>query len=287
MPVSYEQLMQLTFPEVTQCYTARDTMLYALSLGVGGDPAAPHQLNLVYEKNLQALPTMSVVLAHPGFWPRDRNTGLDYTRIVHGAQQLVMHRTLAVAGTVTGRSRIRDIIDKGAGRGALVYFARELRDSDSGELICTMEQTLFCRGDGGMGGSGNAPPALTAIPDRAPDAVSRHVLLPQSALLYRLNGDMNPLHADPEIAREAGFDRPILQGLATYGIAGLALVDTVCGGDPARLRELSARFTAPVYPGETLLTEIWQQEHGVSLRTSVPARNIVALDNGSARLAAR
>lgn len=286
MTTHYEKLMELDFPELHDSYSERDTMFYALSLGVGRDPTAPEQLRQVYEKNLRALPTMCVTLAHPGFWPRDLDTGLDYTRIVHGAQRLRMHRMLPTSGQVIGRSRIRDVIDKGEGRGALVYFERELCDADSGESLCAMEQTLFCRGDGGLGGSGNTPVPFHPIPDREPDFEISHELLPQSALLYRLNGDMNPLHADPEIARKAGFDRPILQGLATYGIAGLALIGTLCEDDPARLLELEVRFTAPVYPGETLVTQIWHERGSMaSARVSVPARNVVAIDNGRAVLA--
>lgn len=285
MTTSYQQLMQLQFPEVHQNYTERDTMFYALSLGVGTDPTAPDQLKLVYEKNLQALPTQSVVLAHPGFWPRDLDTGLDFTRIVHGGQRLSMQHALPNAGKLIGRSRIRDVIDKGEGKGALVYFERQLSDADSGELLCTMEQTLFCRGDGGMGGSGNEPAAAHPVPERTPDFTLSHQSSPQSALLYRLNGDMNLLHADPDIAKKAGFDRPILQGLATYGIAGLALVSSCCDGEPERLRELEVRFTTPVYPGEILQTEIWLDGDIAAVRVSVPARGAIAIDNGRAKLA--
>lgn len=284
MTARFKELMELQFPEVKDIYTERDTMLYALSLGVGSDPCDANQLKLVYEKGLRALPTMCVTLAHPGFWPRDMNTGLDFTRIVHGGQRLSMHRPLPTAGKVTGRSRIRDIIDKGEGKGALIFFERVLRDATSGEKLCTMEQTLFCRGDGGMGGSGQQPPAVKSIPGRRADYAVEKTLLPQTALLYRLNGDMNPLHADPAIALKAGFDRPILQGLATYGVAGLAAVESLCDGEPGRLRSLDVRFTAPVYPGETLLSEIWQDEEQTQaiVRVSVPARGAVAIDNGVA-----
>jgi acyl dehydratase len=285
MTADYKQLMQMQFPDVHQAYTERDSMLYALSLGVGGDPIDAEQLKLVYEKDLHALPTMCVVLAHPGFWPRDLNTGLDYTRIVHGGQRLTMHRSLPPAGEVIGRSRIREIIDKGAGKGALVYFERTLSDASNGDTLCTLEQTLFCRGDGGMGGSGQQPPAPHPVPERSPDFSVNHQLLPQSALLYRLNGDMNPLHADPDIAAKAGFDRPILQGLATYGIAGLALINSLCGGVPERLLGLDVRFTAPVYPGETLLSQIWREGGTAAIRVSVPARGVVAIDGGKATLA--
>ena len=282
MATTYERLMQLHIPDIRARYTVRDTMLYALSLGAGVDPLAPEQLALVYERNLRALPTMAVVLAHPGFWARDLDSGLDWVKIVHGGQRLTMQRPLPAAGDLIGRSRIVDVIDKGPGKGALVLFERRLADAGTGEVYCTMLQTLFCRGDGGIGGSAQPLPEPHRIPDWAPAITVDHALLPQTALLYRLNGDMNPLHADPEVAHRAGFERPILHGLATYGVAGLALVHTLCEGDPTRLLDLSVRFTAPVYPGETLRTEIWPDAQGASLRVSVSARGIVAIDNGRA-----
>ncbi|MDG1904380.1 MAG: MaoC/PaaZ C-terminal domain-containing protein [Arenicella sp.] len=285
MTTTYDNLMQLDFPDVHDTYSERDTMFYALSLGVGNDPVDPNQLRQVYEKNLCPLPTMCVTLAHPGFWPKELNTGLDHGRIVHGGQQLRLHKEMPSCGEVIGRSKIRDVIDKGEGRGALVYFRRELYLAESNELLCSMEQTLFCRGDGGMGGSGNSINPSQSIPSRKPDYEIDHELLPQSALLYRLNGDMNLLHADPDIARKAGFDRPIMQGLATYGVAGLALIETLCENKPAALKGLNVRFTAPVYPGESLCTQIWQLDGGAAaFRVSVPKRNVVAIDNGRADL---
>lgn len=285
MSTTYKKLLELTFPEVRERYSERNTMLYALSLGVGNNPVAPEQLRLVYEENLCALPTLCVTLAHPGFWPKELNSGLDFTRIVHGEQRLQMHQTLPCEGEVIGRSRIRDVIDKGEGRGALVYFERTLLDAATMKPLCTMEQTLFCRGDGGMGGSGHTPPPVHEIPDRHPDVEISHELAPQSALLYRLNGDMNPLHANPEIATRAGFERPILQGLATYGVAGLAAISALGDDQPARLAGLNARFTAPVYPGETLLTQIWRQgETEAALRVIVAKRGVVAIDNGKVTL---
>jgi acyl dehydratase len=286
MGASYESLMQLEFPEVHDSYSERDTIFYALSLGIGNEPTSPEQLRMVYERDLCALPTMAVTMAHPGFWVRDMDTGLDFTRIVHGAQSLKVHQVLPTSGEVIGRSRIRDVIDKGEGKGALIYFERVICDAQTDAPLCSMEQTIFCRGDGGMGGSGNTPAPAHPIPDRAPDLEITHELLPQSALLYRLNGDMNPLHADPEIAKKAGFDRPILQGLATYGTAGLAIISGLCKGDPSGMRGLEARFTAPVYPGETLLTKIWRHDDGVaSARVTVPGRDVIAIDNCKAMLA--
>lgn len=286
MATTFQDLLKLEIPDIHSSYSARDTMFYALSLGAGADPLDAADLELVFEKNLQALPTMAVVLAHPGFWPRERDSGLDWVKIVHGGQRVTLHKPLPVAGKLVGRAAVRDVIDKGEGKGALVYFERKLFAADTDELLVTMEQTLFCRGDGGMGGSGNTAPAVPVIPARPADISVEQTLLPQMALVYRLNGDMNPLHADPDVARKAGFERPILQGLATMGVAGLALVKTVCSGDPARITDMSVRFTAPCYPGETLCTQIWPETGGAAFRVTVPARGVTVIDNGWVALGA-
>ena len=161
-------------------------------------------------------------------------------------------------GTVVGRSRIVDVIDKGAGKGALIYSERRIVDRASGRLLATINQTTFCRADGGFGGEKREAPAPHVLPERAPDLSCDLATRPEMALIYRLSGDVNPLHAEPAFAREAGYPRPILHGLATFGVAGHALLKTVCGYDPARLTAMAGRFSAPVYPGETIRTEIWR-----------------------------
>lgn len=284
MATTYEDLMKIEVPDVLSTYSEKDTMLYALSLGAGIDPLDACDLGLVFEKKLQAMPTMAVVLAHPGFWPREQNSGLDWVKIVHGGQRVQLHKSLPVAGNVIARSRVRDVVDKGEGKGVLVFFERNLFDAETDELLVSMEQTLFCRGDGGMGGSGNQPAAPFATPERPADISVEQEVSPQMALLYRLNGDMNPLHADPEIAQKAGFDRPILHGLGTMGVAALALVRSVCEGDPSRLTDIDVRFTSPCFPGETLRTDIWTDAEGAVFRVSVPARDVNVIDNGRAQI---
>lgn len=286
MPANYEKVLNLHIPDSRQNYSERDVMRYALSLGLGADPTDVAQLSFVYEKNLQTLPTMGVVLAHPGFWARDLDTGIDWMKIVHAEQGLILHRPLSPAADVIGRSRIVDIVDKGEGKGALVYYERRIFDAKTDELLCTSTQTVFCRGDGGIGGPQRSAPAPHAIPDRAPDVECELPTLPQTALLYRLNGDMNPLHADPEIAKKAGFERPILHGLATFGIAGIALLKGVCDYDAARIAEIHARFTAPVFPGETLRVDLWKNGDEVSFTVTAVERNVVAINNGRALIRA-
>jgi acyl dehydratase len=285
MAIDYDKLLGLAIPDSAQHYTTRDAMLYALGLGLGSDPLDPFELAYVYEKQLRALPTLGVVLAHPGFWPRELDTGLDWVKIVHGEQGLILHRPLPPSARVIGQSRVVDVIDKGAGKGALVYYERRILDAETRAPLCTLTQTMFCRGDGGFGGPSRALPEPHAIPGRPPDAICELATLPQAALLYRLSGDLNPLHADPEVARKAGFERPILHGLATFGVAGHAILKTVCGYDPARLKSLSARFTAPVYPGERLAVSIWIDDDVVSFTVRVIERDVLAINNGRAGLA--
>jgi len=282
MAINYDKLMSLRIPEVEHTYTNKDAILYALGVGLGYDPLDRHQLEFVYEKDLKALPTFSCVLGYPGFWVRDLDTGIDSVRTVNGEQGFVLHAPLKPSGTVIGRSKILDVIDKGQGKGALVYTSRDVIDKASGQLIATVTQTTFCRADGGFGGPRREAPSPHALPERAPDIVCDLPTRPEMALIYRLSGDVNPLHAEPEFAKAAGFPRPILHGLATFGVAGHALLKSLCGYDPARLAAMAGRFSAPVYPGETIRTEIWRDGKVASFRARVLERDVVAVNNGRA-----
>lgn len=285
MSLDAERLLNLKIPESSQSYNELDAMRYALSLGLGDDALDAGTLRFVYERELRVMPSMGVVLAHPGFWPRTLDTGLDWVRIVQADQSLVMHRPLPAKAVVKGQARVVDVIDKGPGRGALVVCERLITDAASGEPLCTSTYTMFCRGDGGFGGPPRTPAAPPAIPEREPDAVCDLPTLPQTALLYRLNGDMNPLHADPDVARAAGFERPVLHGLATFGVACHAVLRSLCGYEPAQLKSMSGRFTAPVYPGETLRTRLWREAGGFRFTVEVLERHVLALNNGSGALA--
>ncbi len=280
MSLNAERLLNLRIPDSSQSYSELDAMRYAPSLGLGADPLDARQLRFVYERELRVLPSLGVVLAHPGFWPRTLETGLDWVRILHADQSLVLHRPLPGSAVVRGEARVIDVIDKGAGRGALVVCERLISDAASGELLCTSTYTMFCRGDGGFGGPPRQAPTPHPVPEREPDAICDLPTLPQTALLYRLNGDMNPLHADPEVARQAGFERPVLHGLATFGIACHALLRSLCDYEPARLKAMFGRFTAPVYPGETLRTRLWREPGGFSFTVEVIERRVVAINNG-------
>lgn len=287
--IDYEKTMAWRSGDVRQSYTAKDTILYALGLGVGANPLDPAQLKFTYEKELVALPTLAAVLASPGFWMKERSElGIDFVKLVHGEQSVVLHEPLPAAGTLVGRSRVLRIVDKGEGKGALLQVEKSLHDEKTDRLIAVTEQVLFLRGDGGFSarGGGDAPaPALPATPDTPPDLQWDWPIRTDAALLYRLSGDLNALHVDPDVATRAGFPRPILHGLATYGMAGYGLVSALCGHDPGRLASIKARLTAPVYPGETLRLQVWRlNESDLAFRASVVERGVQVLGHGCATL---
>jgi acyl dehydratase len=297
MAIGYQRLKQRAFAPVRQHYGERDTALYALSLGLGSDPLDEAALPFVYEGapgGLRALPSQAVVLGYPGFWAREPGTGIDWVKLLHGEQRMRLHRPLPAACEVVGHNRVTHLTDKGEGKGAIMVTERRL-ETAAGELLATVQQVSFLRGDGGyslLGGGqpSDAPlPALRPTPeDRAPDFTDTQPTRPEAALLYRLLGDTNPLHADPAAARKAGFERPILHGLASYGLVAHAVLRQCGDRNPARLKALDIRFAAPVYPGETLVTEIWRvdgQPQRLQLRARVAERDKLVLSHGWAELA--
>jgi acyl dehydratase len=280
MALNPEQLMAARIPEIEQRYGWRDCALYSLGIGIGLDPMDEADLPFVDESRLKVHPAMANVLGYPGFWQRDPAFGLDWTKIVHGEHAFRLHRSLPAEGHVRGVSRIVDLVDKGEGRGALVFVEREITDIATGECLATVNQTIFCRGDGGFNGPARTLPAPRPIPQRAPDDKVLAPTSPQSALIYRLSGDYNPLHSNPAAARAAGFERPILHGLATFGVTCHALMKALCGGEPAAVRAMSGRFSAPVFPGETLSVEVWREGSGATFRATVTERAAVVVNNG-------
>jgi acyl dehydratase len=284
MAFTHESLMSYQIPEVRQRLSPRDAAFYALSVGFGQDPLDPRQLDFVdAHRRLRAVPMQSVVLAHPGFWMADPKTGIDAVRVVHGEQRIAMHRPLPVEGDVIGRTRITGLVDKGPGSGALMYSQKDILTAETGELLATTRSTTFLRGDGGFGGPSGPVEPPHAIPDAPPDVLVAMPTRPEQALYYRLNGDDNPLHVNPETATQAGFKRPILHGLCTLGVIGHALLRALGEYDDARFKELAMRFSSPVYPGETIQVEIWRDG---SFRALVKEREVVVVNNGYAVFAA-
>jgi acyl dehydratase len=280
MPITYDKLMNHRIAPVRQRYTARDSIFYALSVGFGADPLDERQLDFVdHHRALRAAPSMAIVLGYPGFWLRDPATGVDAVRLVHGEQGIAWHAKLPPEGEVIGESRITGLVDKGEGKGALLYSEKTLRDAATGTLIATCTSTTFLRGDGGFGGPAGPVKPPHPMPETPPDITCDLPTRPEQALWYRLNGDDNPLHADPETARKAGFPRPILHGLCTLGVVAHALLRELGAYDPARMTSLDLRFSAPVFPGETIRTEIWRDG---SFRARVLERDAVVVNNGKA-----
>jgi acyl dehydratase len=287
--LNYDRTRQWQSEPITQNYSLRDTVLYALGIGIGTDPLDPRQLRFVYEKELVAFPTLACVLSSPGFWAKDNpQLGIDFSKVVHGEQSVVMHAALPSQGAVIGSSRVTRVVDKGAGKGAVIWVEKELLDEVGGRLA-TVEQVLFCRGDGGFSqsnGRSDAPVAASlVIPERLADRIADFQVRPDAALLYRLSGDGNPLHVDPAVASRAGFTRPILHGLGTFGMVAQLLVRDWAAYDEGHLRSVRARLSAPVFPGETLRVATWIVPTGVAFQARVVERDVVVLDNGLAILA--
>lgn len=286
MTFTYDHIMNWPFEEVEHSYSVKDSTIYALGIGLAQDPLDGRQLPYVFEEmDFQAVPTMAAVLATPGFWARDPNTGIDWKKILHGEQGIVIHKPLPPAATLRATTRVTEVLDKGDGKGALIFTERDLIDKDTGDIYATLSGTSFARGNGGFGGPSGPQPQPHALPDRAPDTSWDFTTRPESALLYRLSGDYNPLHANPAVAESAGFKAPILHGLCSLGVAGHAILRTHCDYDNTRFKALKLRFSAPVYPGETLRTEMWKDGNVISFRTKVVERDVVVLNNGRAEVA--
>jgi len=286
MAIDYQRLRNWQFDERVDHYTTRDCILYALGLGYGSDPLDEAELRYVHEDGTQALPTLLATVGAPTGWAADPATGIAWLHILHGEHRMSFHAPLATQASVRSRTRVSHVVDKGADKGALVVTQRDITDAVSGAPLASVEHVSFCRADGGFG-VGDAPPAaLPTPPSREPDHVVSLLTVPQQALLYRLNGDLNPVHALPQVARDVGFERPILHGLCTYGMAARAVL-RVCGNNGAlRLANIATRFSAPFFPGETLRVEIWRADEHVQFRAWAHERGVVVLNNGVVQLVA-
>jgi acyl dehydratase len=279
-----DKLISRTFPPLEQAYGTRDTILYALGVGVGADPLDAQELPFVYERNLRTIPSQAAVIAYPGPWLMDPALGIDFVKLLHGEQGIVFERPLKSTATVRGEYEVLGVDDKGPGKGAVISFEKRILDAEDGEIICRVRSTYFLRGDGGCGSWKQPPTVPSALPERTPDRVVDFPTMPRQALIYRLNGDYNPVHIDPEVAAKAGFAKPILHGLCTFGIACFGLVQHLCAGDPARLAEIFVRFSRPVYPGDTIRLELFEEGNSWRFRARTKERDEVVLERGLARL---
>jgi acyl dehydratase len=279
MAIDHEKLLDREVQIGPLVYDDRDILLYNLSIGMGRDPLNESELPFVVEqRELRVVPTFAAVLgshAGPRIWD---GAGIELSSIVHGEERLSILRPLPPSGTLAGTKRIVDFADKGPGKGAILTIRKQF--SLEGKPAFVSDQRIFVRGGGGFGGSDRVIEPLRGVPVRAPDFVHLSETRPDQALLYRLNGDRHMLHADPDYARMAGFERPILHGLCTYGIACRAVLESVCEYESSRIHSFDARMSAPVFPGETIRTEIWLENDEVAFRATVPAREAKVLDAG-------
>jgi len=280
-----EKVVTRQFVDIEHEYTARDTILYALGVGFGTEPLDPEHIDFLFEERLKASPTFANVLGHPGMWAREPQYAIDWKKLLHAEQRLEMFRALAPEGRVIGKTRVMGVRDLGD-RGAMVHQNKLVVDAASGETIASVTITLMLRGDGGCGDWGDAPAELAKLPESAPDSFLEVPVTEIQPLIYRLSGDYNPLHIDPEVARVAGFPRPILHGLSTKGMAGYALLRHLCDFDTARLGSMAVRFTKPVLPGDLLRFEFWGGGPGEVRFRAVAANrdNAVVLDRCTAEI---
>jgi acyl dehydratase len=282
MAIDPVRLKSLVLPEIAQHYQERDALFHALSVGFSPAADDPRELDFVYERSLKVAPSLALTLCFRSLSTMD--IGVDYRKVVHAAQALHLHSPLPPSGTIVCKTRIAEVWDLGASKGALLELDRELHDKSRGLLLATTRMSALCRGDGGFGGE--APPAREPWNAAgAADHVFTWKTLPEQAALYRLQGDMNPLHIDPNRARSVGFERPILHGLATFGGCVRAILATAMDYQPARLRSMQGRFTAPIYPGETLRVEIWRIRPGAfAFQARAVERDVLVIKEGAAAM---
>lgn len=283
MTIDIDRLMAQPIPSGHQLVTAKDAILYAISVGYAGQSEIPDDLSPLYDRIIKPVPTFANVVARPGgAWIGD--SGIDFTKVVHAEHRLIVHSEMPLDQSVEGRVRMVSVVDRGVGKGMFASFERVIVGGRDQKPIATIIHTDACRGDGGCGSAGVPPEPLTLPPERKPD-FSLDVHVPHmAAILFRLNGDPNPLHIDPAFAAAGGFPRPILHGLCTFGYAGYAISRLVSPQVRMTIKSIAARFTAPFYPDETLRTEVWMEGTQVRFRCLSVERDIVVLDAGTASL---
>jgi acyl dehydratase len=285
MPIDVSKAMGAALPPGSSSWNPDDVILYHLGIGAGsgkGKATDPRELEYTYERKLKVLPSFGVLHAGsgPGGLGAVPGISINFALVLHGEQSIVVHRPIPVAALTETRSRIAGLYDKG--RAALIVIETETREK-GGEPLFTNRTSIFARGEGGFGGDSGPRPGNEA-PSRAPDLEVESPTTTHQALLYRLNGDKNPLHADPEFAKLGGFDTPILHGLCSFGVACKAVVDAALDGEVDRVAAYEARFTGVVYPGETIVTSMWREDGKILLTAKTAERGSPVLGNAAITL---
>ncbi len=277
MTINYDEIMNLTSENVEISYSDKDSILYSLGIGLGNDPMNLNELKYVYENSQSVLPSMATNFQYHS--PLLLKTNINFIMVVHGEQRLSITNALPVSGDFIANAKVIGCYDKGPARGAIIEVETTVKNKKNDEEICKLVSTTFARGDGGFGGP-DSPKKEIFIPDGEPDYVSEVSTKPDQALIFRLSGDYNPLHSDPNFAKAAGFEKPILHGMCTYGIACRSLVNEICENDASKLKRFDCRFSSPVYPGETIITEMWKKDKMIYFNSKVKERDKLVLKNG-------
>lgn len=277
MTINYDEIMNLTSENVEISYSDKDSILYSLGIGLGNDPMNLNELKYVYENSQSVLPSMATNFQYHS--PLLLKTNINFIMVVHGEQRLSITNALPVSGDFIANAKVIGCYDKGPARGAIIEVETTVKNKKNNEEICKLVSTTFARGDGGFGGP-DSPKKEIFIPDVEPDYVSEISTKPDQALIFRLSGDYNPLHSDPNFAKAAGFEKPILHGMCTYGIACRSLVNEICENDASKLKRFDCRFSSPVYPGETIITEMWKKDKMIYFNSKVKERDKLVLKNG-------
>jgi len=269
--------MSLKSENIEISYTDKDSILYGLGVGLGNDPMNMDELKYVYENGQIALPSMATNFQYHSSLLMSAN--LNFIMVVHGEQKLSIINPIPVSGEFVADMKVINCFDKGASKGAIVEVETTVKLKSDGTEICKLISTTFARGDGGFGGP-ESPPQKVYEPEGTPDIVDEITTKPDQALIFRLSGDYNPLHSDPNFAKAAGFPKPILHGLCTYGVACRSIVKTACDKDVKKLKSFNCRFSSPVFPGETIVTEMWKNGNVINFQSKVKERDKIILKNG-------
>ena len=281
MTINYDEIMSLKSEDIEISYTDKQSILYSLGVGLGNDPMNLGELKYVYENSQLALPSMATNFQYHN--PLLLKANLNFVMVVHGEQKLFVINPIPVSGEFLMNMKVINCFDKGATKGAVIETETSVRLKKDDTPICRLISTTFARGDGGFGGA-DAPPSKKINLEGSPDMVHELSTKPDQALIFRLSGDFNPLHSDPNFAKAAGFPKPILHGMCTYGVACRSLVSSVCDNDVKKLKRFDCRFSSPVFPGETIVTEMWKNDNVVSFQSKVKERDKVVLKNGECEI---
>lgn len=277
MAFTYDTAINFRTDWNSTSYGEPDVILYALGVGFGQGRLDDAALDFLIEtRGPKVLPTIATTLVKS----ISRDLGLEMAGVVHAAQRLDVKSPLPSSASLVWKAAVTEIVDRGQEKGAVVTFETIARQTEDGPDLFVLHNTVLARRDGGCGGPAGSRDVRKVVPNRTPDITHLIKTRSDQALLFRLNGDLNPLHAEPAVAHKAGFPQPILHGLCTYGIACRAIVETICNFDPTLVRRIEGRFTAPVFPGEEIVTQIWTDGDDIRFRCLVTERDAIVFNDG-------